>query len=69
MSKSAAWTIIFVVIFLLSQDFLFWKHPVTLGWLGLPGWIYWFVILQVVLVVALVAFAKTYWKAEEGDQL
>ncbi len=57
-----AWTTIFVAMFLLSLDYWRWGELVTIGLLGLPRWIYYFVLLQLLLAGAVFLFSRTYWK-------
>ncbi len=60
--RGTIWGLTFIGIFLLSQDFLFvqWDNWPTL-W-GLPDWMYWYFALQLILVAAIAAFARFYWK-------
>ena len=61
------WTTIFVAMFLFSLDYWRWDEPVTIGLLGLPRWIYYFVFLQLLLAGAVFLFSRTYWKDTDGS--
>ncbi len=61
------WTAIFVAMFLFSLDYQRWDEPVTIGLLGLPRWIYYFVFLQLLLAGAVFLFSRTYWKETDGS--
>jgi len=60
--------LLFAGIFSLSMDFWSWDKPVTLGVLGLPSWIFDFLILQLVLVVVMFLFARFAWPDEEESE-
>ncbi len=62
-----AWTTIFVAMFLLSLDYWRWDEAVIIGLLGLPRWINYFVLLQLVLAGAVFLFSRTYWKDTDGS--
>lgn len=62
MKKELFWILIFVFLFLLSQDSMFWSDEVSLGMFGFPMWIYWIVFLQILIVIAIYVFSKKYWK-------
>jgi len=56
------WCIAFVILFLLSQDYLFIRWKGTPSILGLPSWIGWFVVVHLLFIVVFYLFAKRYWK-------
>ena len=56
------WFITFAVLFGFSMDFWKWNDPVTFGWLNLPVWVYYFMMLQFALSVLIYRFAKQHWK-------
>ena len=60
--QSILWAVVFVVIFLMSQDYLFMTWERGMGLLGLPNWVYWFGLVHLIFVSALALFAKYYWK-------
>lgn len=62
MRKKLFWWGLFTVLFLLSLDYWSWDNTVELSWLGLPAWVFYFVVLQLVLVLAIYLFARFYWK-------
>lgn len=62
MKKAGVWFIIFGFLFLLSQDFWSWNNPVSLGFLGLPDWLYWFVGIHLLMVLAIYLFTRYFWK-------
>ena len=56
------WSIVFIIIFLLSQDYLFVDWGARLLFFGFPTWIAWFVLVHLVFIGAFYLFAKKYWK-------
>jgi len=62
MKKGPVWFIVFIIIFLLSQDFWSWDNAVTLGIFGLPVWLYWFFGIHLLLVFAIYLFTRYFWK-------
>jgi len=57
------WLAIFGVIFFLSIDFWAWGSS-RLTALGFPWWVWYFIGLNLLLVVAMVVFSKSYWKPQ-----
>jgi len=55
------WLSLFVLIFLLSQDYLFisWEGKPAL--LGFPIWIVWFAFVHLLFIVGFYFFSKKYW--------
>ncbi|MDJ0597068.1 MAG: hypothetical protein QNJ72_45110 [Pleurocapsa sp. MO_226.B13] len=64
------WWFCFTLMFFLALDFWSWQQPVTLAWLNLPPWIFYFLGLQLVLAIALLIFSRTFWQTsrEEKDK-
>ena len=62
------WLLIFAIIFLLSMDFWAWNRKVELYWLNLPGWVYYFIGLQVLFIIALIVFAYGFWDKVFGKE-
>jgi SSS family solute:Na+ symporter len=58
------WLAIFGVIFFLSIDFWAWGSS-RLTALGFPWWVWYFIGLNLLLVVAMVVFSKSYWKPRD----
>ena len=56
------WTGIFGGLFVLSLDYWAWDEAVQLSYGGFPSWLFYFVILQILLVFALALFARFFWK-------
>ena len=56
------WVTIFIIIFLLSQDYLFTERIAATGVLGFPSWLGWFMMVHVVFIGAFYFFSKKYWK-------
>ena len=52
------WSLIFILIFLLSQDYLFASWEGRPNLLGLPNWIIWFGFVQLLFLGTLYFFAK-----------
>ena len=62
--KNIYWYILFTVIFLLSLDFWEWNNFEPL-FLGLPVWMYFFIILTLLTSVAFFIFSKYYWEEKK----
>lgn len=62
--KAGGWLLIFLIVFLLSQDYLFFSWPDGLSFGGFPPWLWWFVGVHLVLVAAFFLFSKFYWKTD-----
>lgn len=56
------WTLIFMVLFLLSQDYLFTSWPKETGWGGFPIWLAWFVFVHALFIAVYYFFANRFWK-------
>ncbi|MCH8904842.1 MAG: hypothetical protein IIA45_13125 [Bacteroidetes bacterium] len=59
------WVIVFLLVFALSLDYWNWDKTVIISYLGLPGWIYYFVLLQILFITVLIVFTKIYWRDDE----
>lgn len=59
---SSFWFFLFSIIFLLSLDFWSWKQGTSLLFFQLPSWLFYFVLLQIILTIALLIFAHKFWK-------
>ena len=67
-SNTLLWTSLFVVLTILSLDYWWWGAATRLGPTGLPIWIFYFVLLQLVLAACVYFFSKHYWdKAAQAD--
>ena len=60
------WLAIFGVIFLASIDFWGWGSA-RLAMLGFPWWVWYFIALNITLVVAMIVFSKKYWGSEDAE--
>ncbi|MEN0047787.1 MAG: hypothetical protein AAF806_12065 [Bacteroidota bacterium] len=56
------WGLVFTIVFLLSQDYLFidWDNATSL--FGLPKWVSWFAFVHLLFIGTLYFFAKKHWK-------
>lgn len=54
--RNLVWGILFVLLFLLSQDFLLWDGEIHTGPWGFPLRVFYFLLLQGLLVVLLTGF-------------
>jgi len=56
------WTLAFLLVFFLSQDYLFltWEKGTT--FLGFPNWLGWFAMVHVLFIIVFYFFSKKYWK-------
>ena len=68
MHKKAIWITLFATIFALTMDFWLWPRddPAPTSW-GWPAWMNRFLLLQVLLVIALIAFTVLAWKEPPQD--
>lgn len=59
---SIIWSMIFMMTFLLSQDYLYviWENTPSI--LGFPIWVFWFGVVHLVFIGFFYFFAKKYWK-------
>ena len=60
--KGLFWLITFMIVFLLSQDYLFVQWSEKPGILGFPIWLGWFAFVHLLFIVVFYWFAKKYWK-------
>ena len=60
--KAWLWVLIFTVIFLLTQDYLFANWSEQLSLFGFPSWLWWFIGVHLLFVGVFYVFAKNYWK-------
>ncbi|MGB1243517.1 MAG: hypothetical protein ACPG49_13400 [Chitinophagales bacterium] len=56
------WIGIFAFLLFLSFDYWAWSNPVVLSWGAFPSWLYYFMGLQAIFVLAIFSFTKLYWK-------
>ena len=61
------WTGAFAALFLFSQDLWFWDAAIHLGPGNFPLRIYYFVLLQFLLVVLLAVFVRRLLRGHEGE--
>ena len=61
------WAFLFVVLTVLSLDYWWWGAATTLGVMGLPVWVFYFVLLQFALAAGVYFFSKHYWDEDEDD--
>jgi hypothetical protein len=54
----------FVIIFLLTQDYIFGGKKVEIGFLGMPEWLFWVVDVHIVFLLIFALFSKNYWTEE-----
>lgn len=64
---NTVWIVGFTLIFTLSLDFWAWEEPIIPNAFGLPSWVYYFVMLQIIMIVAVLLFAGTYWREKEEE--
>jgi len=51
-----------MLIFLLTQDYLWNQSKPEIGFLGMPEWLFWFVDVHIVFLLIFIFFSKKYWK-------
>ena len=56
------WCIIFIVIFLLSQDYLFIEWTGKPNLFGFPNWLAWFALIHLLFIFVFFLFSKKHWK-------
>ena len=62
------WIFAFTLLFMLSLDFWRWKQEILLSFLNFPAWIFYFVGLNVVLVLAMYGFTRCVTDEQPGGQ-
>ena len=65
--RNLIWTLVFLLIFLLTQSHHLFNYSSNPGLFGLPSWLWWFMSFHVLLVVALLIYAKEIGKLEGID--
>ena len=61
MFSKKGWLLLFSITFLLGLDYWAWDEVVSLSAGGFPNWIYYFVFIQLLLVLSISLFSKYYW--------
>jgi hypothetical protein len=62
------WLILFGAMLILGMDFYHWRQETSsIGLFGYPGWFYFFIGLQWLLVALYAIFAKVFWKGKEDE--
>ena len=56
------WGIAFMLIFLLTQDYLFTSWEKGISWFGFPSWLGWFAAIHLLFIYVFYLFSKKYWK-------
>jgi len=65
LKSSFFWFFCFTLLFFLALDFWSWEEPTSFAWLGLPGWVFYFMGLQLLLSFVLLIFSITYWQSDD----
>lgn len=60
--RSILWALAFIFLFVLSQDFWGWNATIVLSLWSMPSWIYYFLAIDIMLVIVIWAFTKYFWK-------
>ncbi|MDX1683875.1 MAG: hypothetical protein R3275_01500 [Saprospiraceae bacterium] len=63
--KPAFWIIVFTLIVIASVIYLFSRENVEPGWLGIPSWVYGFIVLQLIYCAAMWVFVTRFWDHDE----
>lgn len=61
LKSGPVWVTIFGLLFLLSMDFWLWSDEAVLSWLGLPSWVYYFILIQLVFAGCYYWFSALFW--------
>jgi len=56
------WSLAFLLVFILTQDYLFVDWESSPQFLGFPNWLFWFAGLHVLLMVVFYWFSNKYWR-------
>ncbi len=59
------WRLFFLILFVLSLDYWWWDAPMQFGWLNLPLWLYYFILLQLLFFAGFYFFSRQYWQSRE----
>ena len=62
------WIFVFTLLFMLSLDFWRWEQEVSLAILNFPGWIFYFMGLNLVLVATMYGFTHRVKDEPQGGQ-
>jgi len=65
LQRGSFWFIVFLSIFLATQDYFFFNWTEKTAFLGFPDWLFYFFILHLVFVCIFIIFSKKYWKNSE----
>lgn len=57
----------FAGVFVLSLDFWSWHDTNRPNVFGLPSWIYYYILIQIIFVILLMLFTVTYWNQKDQD--
>lgn len=60
--KGFLWLLVFIFIILLSQDYLFVDWELKSSLFGFPQWIFYFILIHILFIVAYALFMKHFWK-------
>ncbi len=63
--SGVSWLLVFGGLFLLTQDYLFHRWEPSSTFLGLPGWLFWFVGVHVLFVGVFLWFSRRYWQGQD----
>lgn len=61
------WVLAFAAVFIMSLDFWSWQATNRPNVFGLPSWIYYYIILQIIFVILLMLFTVTFWRQKDQD--
>lgn len=59
--------VLFSVIMIMAVVFLFTRPQTTLGWFGLPSWLYGFLIIELTYCAAMWLFVERFWDHQENQ--
>lgn len=66
MRKTVIWTLLFLGILLLTQGNNFLPFDKTPGWLGLPTWLWYFISVHLLFVIALYFFGRSITQSDNS---
>ena len=66
--SSFVWFFCFTIIFLLGFDFWSWQSESELYFLNFPGWIFYFIGLQIILSIVLYLFNFNIFQKQQEEE-
>lgn len=66
--KPLTWILTFAIIFSSAVVYLFSIKEVSLGPMGIPNWVYGFLLIELFYCLAIYVFVTRYWQNDETSR-